>query len=1815
MKKILSLVLTIAIVFSSFSLFQTAPKVEAATEPASAAVGGVENSDPLKMVVYNDGSLGLYFWTGTFYQNEYYMYNSQTSWGTNLFFTDDTTGITSQYVSPCYKPYYVPDAPSLGYGDLTQSGNTVTCTWFLDGGKMKFEQIVQYTSGNYAVDITFRLTNLSTDTAYSNAKVIHGGDTLFGGEDNATSYYNTSNGMVYVKNPDMTKSGIMGFAGYASSPASAYFAGQYGIGNWQATAGQLLSTADATEQDAGYQLQWNQGGSLAPGQSWEIKSYTTVTEPGAIQVISPSQQSAVQGAAVDYTFYVQNFSTDSQSIAMAASSEHGWPTTLVSATPVTVAGSGGSAAVVVRVQVPADAGGVSNDIVTLTATGSKAASGTVTTNVMYSPTVSVSASPNSVMVGSAAVLTADITGGGSPTGTVTFFNDGTSIGSADVSNGTASLSYTPASAGNLPITASYSGDAHNAAATSSDTSLTVTKKQPVLTLSASPDSPAEYPTDITLTVTLSDYYGSLSGKTVVITLAGTLFSLTTDESGAASSTFSLPLVGTSYPISASFAGDANHLAASSSTINFVYNKGTQPTPGISLWNGNAAITYGDSLLYYYALGSGGDGYGAYEYRSDNTSVLSINSVTGRIAVNGAGNAKIYVKRLGDPYYNTSAESFVQITVAAKPITVINAGVMDKIYDGTTDASFSGTPVLSGVVSGDVVTLTNGTPTFAGKNYSSSPVTVNFTTAFSIGGTDADNYTLMQPDSVTASIGKRPLAVSVNPVTINCGQALPVLGVTVDAADFVSGETESSLVGFAGPAASHTYGSTTELANNKDFTVTYSGGSATDNYYFTYNNTAKITIHPVYIMDGDYQVTGSYGVSPSPADWNKEDIVVTPANGYDKISLTGDVWTDSITVSEEALNGQAAFKLKKSTDAGADGTQTEFTSIYYNLDKKAPTGEITIKENTFRTFINGITFGLFYKETLDVTITGADTLGNVSSGVSTIEYQKVAAEKADPFSGTWTTYAPLNVSPDDKFIIYARITDNAGNVIVINSSGTIVDATKPVITMNYPEDNIWTIDPDAQISVNVTDALSGVDTVTYTVGGAAAVTASPSFVIDGLEDGIYYVAVTAADKSGNEQTEIVTVKKDAADPTITAGGDTASYLKSDTIDVAAAAGVSGIAAVTVQKFGETPVDITSTYEADGYEVNANGTYIFTVTNNAGVSETDEIIYNRIDRVQPVISINSNGYTEGTWTNTPSVTLDVTNIASNLGTTTFEVSMDGIYFESFNGTFVISSDSSGTYSFRARSASGMVSDVKTFEVKMDHAAPTGRISIAANDFTAFLNTITFNLFFKETTDVSIFGEDAANQTTNSGLAKIEYQKIAAVTDYDVNGIWIEDDEFPVSPDEKFIIYARITDNAGNVTIINSDGTVVYTSSALSRTSVMFDVDESRSAYADVRIALTPDTNTLKQIAFGEEVLIKDTDYTVDGNVVTIMKEYLKTVVSGTISLTFTFNPLGENYVYGDGPATAQLAVTQIVHAQAPVFTTNLSGTKTYSKNEAAGLLQVQAEVDDGGKITYQWYVSSTASAAGTALSGATSASCTPKTDVTGAFYYYVTAVNTNDGASGDREADTVSGTFKVIVTNVELLPPEIGEGAPSATLPGDAKEVLKSVLTAADIQKSAEGSNISIRLKITKKDVSQADRDAAALVLGNNTLAEFLDISLVKSIDGIESAVTQTASPIRITMQIPEDMRKDGRVFAIIRIHNGAAEVLSDLDTDSATFTFETDCFSTYAPVYKDAAAAVGAAKTGETPPAVSYYLIGAGLLLAAFYLGKKRRERMKEETAD
>ncbi len=106
--------------------------------------------------------------------------------------------------------------------------------------------------------------------------------------------------------------------------------------------------------------------------------------------------------------------------------------------------------------------------------------------------------------------------------------------------------------------------------------------------------------------------------------------------------------------------------------------------------------------------------------------------------------------------------------------------------------------------------------------------------------------------------------------------------------------------------------------------------------------------------------------------------------------------------------------------------------------------------------------------------------------------------------------------------------------------------------------------------------------------------------------------------------------------------------------------------------------------------------------------------------------------------------------------------------------------------------------------DTEKPTGEIKISENNWKAFLNNITFGLFFKDTQTVTITAADNSGETVT-----VEYllsDKELTKAELDGMTFTAYTAPFGIDPDNEYIIYVRLTDKAGNTDYICSDGIVL-------------------------------------------------------------------------------------------------------------------------------------------------------------------------------------------------------------------------------------------------------------------------------------------------------------------------------------------------------------------------------------------------------------------------
>lgn len=613
--------------------------------------------------------------------------------------------------------------------------------------------------------------------------------------------------------------------------------------------------------------------------------------------------------------------------------------------------------------------------------------------------------------------------------------------------------------------------------------------------------------------------------------------------------------------------------------------------------------------------------------------------------------------------------------------------------------------------------------------------------------------------------------------------------------------------------------------------------------------------------------------------------ITVKNGYSK--------TDEFAVK---ANGT---ELTEQTEGSYKVTVKGDTSITIEgvADTTAPAG-ITVSYGTdhFKEFLNTATFGLFFKDTVTVTISAVDE----GSGVKEISYQlgdgelqTVAAE-----NGKIT----FTVDPEFKGNIKnVTATDIAGNTSEgIEYEYFAVEKSGPsnvTVDTNGYESGKW-INGDVTITVSGSETLSGIAKYQYSTDGGqswydmtttektdAAATAPPNVTKAQLtvsESGTADYIFRAVSNAGNESasTESVPVKIDQVEPTIVATADTGSYLTGDTILITADAGESGIASVEVQIDDGDWTDITDSY-SNGYAVTTNGTYNFRVTNGAGVTASTSITYDKLDSVKPVVSIDSGEYISGNWTN-KNVTMSVSNTAANLGTTSFQYKVGDGDWQTYNSAITVSEETDGAvYTFKAISASGVESAEASITVKLDKTVPDGDITIEQNSVKKFINAITFDLFFNKNVDVAITGTDNL-----SGVAGIEYYRSGEIlTEEQVNAIsdWTDYTSISVTAEDqaKFIYYVKITDEAGNIAYFGSDGVTFDMTEP-----VIAGVTDGATYYTTQSISVT-DENFVSVTV--NDVVQSGSSFTLAGNVEKTYTMVATDKAGNSTTVTVTMKPI--------------------------------------------------------------------------------------------------------------------------------------------------------------------------------------------------------------------------------------------------------------------------------------------------------------------------------------
>jgi Bacterial Ig-like domain (group 3)/Divergent InlB B-repeat domain len=494
------------------------------------------------------------------------------------------------------------------------------------------------------------------------------------------------------------------------------------------------------------------GSSLNPSTSGQSVTFTATVAPASAGLASPSGT---------VTFYDNGVSIGSGAVSTSGG--------------VTTATLSISSLAIGTHPITATYGGDSD----YSGSSSSPALSQVVNGVGVATTTKLASSLNPSLVGQSVTLTATITkssGTGNPTGTVTFKDNGTSIGSGAVSTSggvtTATLSTSTLAVGTHPITASYSGDgSYSGSTTGSPLSQVVDQISTTASVKSSLN-PSTVGQSVTFTATVSPGVAGPVNPTGTVTFYDNGTSIgsgaVSTAGGVTTATYTTStLTAATHPITAGYGGDADYAASTSSpALDQVVNKVGTSTSLASSVN-PAAI--GQTITYTATVSPVPDG-GTVAFTDGGASISGCGSVTvdtstGRascqVSYGASGSHAIVAAYSGDAAFagSQSGPLTQNVSPSSTPVTSHQLSVTD-----TGNGSGAVTSAPAGIdcgstcaatfSSGTVVTLTAAAG--AGSTFSG-------WSGAGCSGTGTCTVTMSSAQAVTATF-----TVAITGQTLACG---------------------------------------------------------------------------------------------------------------------------------------------------------------------------------------------------------------------------------------------------------------------------------------------------------------------------------------------------------------------------------------------------------------------------------------------------------------------------------------------------------------------------------------------------------------------------------------------------------------------------------------------------------------------------------------------------------------------------------------------------------------------------------------------------------------------------------------------------------------------------------------------------------------------------------------------------------------------------------------------------------------------------------------------------------------------------------------
>ena len=671
-----------------------------------------------------------------------------------------------------------------------------------------------------------------------------------------------------------------------------------------------------------------------------------------------------------------------------------------------------------------------------TSQASTSAAVQVTVNAnAQSTTTALSATPNPVAAGQALTLTANVKGTTTPTGSVTFLNGSSTLGTATLnSSGIATLSTSSLAAGSYNLTAQYAGNTSSQASTSAAVQVTVSANSRTTTtsLSATPN-PVVAGQELSLTATVRGAGSTTPTGSVTFFNGATVLGTVTLNNSGVTTLANTSLAAGSYNLTAQYSGNTKYESSTSAPVSITVSGAGQAT-ATSLSATPNPVTAGHELTLVATVTGGATApTGSVTFLNGTTSLGTVTLSSSGVATLTysalpAGNyslAAVYAPNAG---FRASTSSAVPVTVtaAAQTTTTILSASPNPVIDGqllTLTASVKGTATPSGTV-----TFFNGSASLGTATLNSSGVAT-----VSVSSLAAGTYNLTaQYAGNTSSQASTSAAVPVT-VTAAAASAEPTTTTLIATPNPVTAGQALSLTANVKSA-----GSTTPTGS-----VTFLNGSSSLGTV-ALNNSGATTLVSTSLPVGTYNLTAQYAGAGSFQSSTSSAVSLTVNASSAQSTATVLKVTPNPVTSGQMLTLTAAV-------TGSGGPVPAGTVSF--LNGSTLLGAATLNSSdTAALSVNSLAPGTYsltaqYTPTTNAnsqSTSNSPSLSSTSAAVSvTVEAAAIAGAPPFNFGPAGSNNQSQTILPGDTAVFSFAVSPTSGNTlpaITFSASGVPTNAT-------------------------------------------------------------------------------------------------------------------------------------------------------------------------------------------------------------------------------------------------------------------------------------------------------------------------------------------------------------------------------------------------------------------------------------------------------------------------------------------------------------------------------------------------------------------------------------------------------------------------------------------------------------------------------------------------------------------------------------------------------------------------------------------------------